>query len=122
LKVSRNILPCQHRAGLRHRGGENPAVGIGGRLRRRHRLQHLHLGADRDKAAIANFHLRMEFKKSFGLSAVLGAESAAAEDEHHRRGGVIRREGPCAGRAHPLIVSGNRKSLAVILRVWPAGC
>jgi hypothetical protein len=24
-------------AGLRHRGGENPAVGIGGRLRRRHR-------------------------------------------------------------------------------------
>ena len=23
--------------GLRHRGGENPAVGIGGRLRRRHR-------------------------------------------------------------------------------------
>jgi len=33
LKVSRNILPCQHRAGLRHRGGENPAVGIGGRLR-----------------------------------------------------------------------------------------
>jgi hypothetical protein len=42
LKVSRNILPCQHRAGLRHRGGENPAVGIGGGLRRRHRLQHLH--------------------------------------------------------------------------------
>src|SRR5262249_33266712 len=25
--------------GLRHRGGENPAIGIGGRLRRRHRLQ-----------------------------------------------------------------------------------
>ena len=82
-------------------------------------MQHLHLGADRDKAAIANFHLTMEFKKSFGLSAVLGAESAAAEDEHHRRGGVIRREGPCAGRAHPLdriwksqILSGNLACMA----------
>jgi hypothetical protein len=42
------------------------------------------VGADRDKAAIANLHLTMEFKKPFSLSAVLGAESAAAEDEYHR--------------------------------------
>src|SRR5262249_4252098 len=42
------------------------------------------VGADRDKAAITNFHLTMEFKKTFGLSAVLRAESAPAEDEHHR--------------------------------------
>src|SRR3984893_5002131 len=40
-------------------------------------------GTDRDKPAIANLHLTMEFKKPFSLSAVLGAESAAAEDEHH---------------------------------------
>ena len=80
------------------------------------------VGTDRDQPAIADFYLAVELEKRFGLSAVLGAESAAAEDEHHRRGGVIRREGPCAGRAHPLIASGNRKSLAVILRVWPAGC
>ena len=38
---------------------------------------------DRDKPAIANLHLTMEFKKPFSLSAVLGAETAAAEDEHH---------------------------------------
>jgi hypothetical protein len=42
------------------------------------------VGADRDKAAIANLHLTMELKKPFSLSAVLGAEAAAAEDEHHR--------------------------------------
>jgi hypothetical protein len=42
------------------------------------------VGADRDKAAIANFHLTMEFKKPFSLSAVLGAETAAAENEDHR--------------------------------------
>jgi len=41
------------------------------------------VGTDRHKAAIANLHLTMEFKKPFSLSAVLGAESAAAEDEHH---------------------------------------
>src|SRR5262245_5798448 len=41
------------------------------------------VGADRHKAAIANLHLTMEFKKPFSLSAVLGAESAAAEDKHH---------------------------------------
>src|ERR1700739_3164453 len=41
------------------------------------------VSADRDEAAIANLHLTMEFKKAFSLSAVLGAESAAAEDEHH---------------------------------------
>ena len=42
------------------------------------------VGTDRDKAAIANLHLTMEFKKPFSLSAVLGAETAAAEDEDHR--------------------------------------
>jgi hypothetical protein len=42
------------------------------------------VGADCDKAAISNLHLTMEFKKSLSLSAVLGAETAAAEDEYHR--------------------------------------
>ena len=41
------------------------------------------VGTDRDKPAIANLHLTMEFKKPFSLSAVLGAETAAAEDENH---------------------------------------
>jgi hypothetical protein len=42
------------------------------------------VGTDRHKPAIANLHLTMEFKKPFSLSAVLGAETAAAEDEDHR--------------------------------------
>jgi hypothetical protein len=41
------------------------------------------VGADRDKSAIANLNLTMEFKKQLGLPAVLRAETAAAEDEHH---------------------------------------
>ena len=41
------------------------------------------VGTDRDKPAITNLHLTVEFKKSFSLSAVLGAETAAAEDENH---------------------------------------
>jgi hypothetical protein len=41
------------------------------------------VGADRDEPAIANLYLTMEFEKQFGLPAVLGAETAAAEDEHH---------------------------------------
>src|SRR5262245_39527266 len=41
------------------------------------------VGSDRHKAAIANLHLTMEFKKPFSLSAVLGAKSAADEDENH---------------------------------------
>jgi hypothetical protein len=32
---------------------------------------------------IVTSRLTMEFKKPFSLSAVLGAETAAAEDEHH---------------------------------------
>ncbi len=42
------------------------------------------VGADCDKAAIANLHLTVEFKKPFGLSAVLGAITTATEDENHR--------------------------------------
>jgi hypothetical protein len=42
------------------------------------------VGTDRDKAAIANLHLTIKLKKPFSLSAVLGAEAAAAKDEHHR--------------------------------------
>ena len=42
------------------------------------------VGTDRDKPAIANLHLTVEFKKPFSLSAVLGAETAAAEDKDHR--------------------------------------
>src|ERR1700733_4458480 len=42
------------------------------------------VGTDRDKPAIgANLHLAVEFNKPFSLSAVLGAETAAAEDEDH---------------------------------------
>jgi hypothetical protein len=42
------------------------------------------VGADRDKAAIPDLHLAMEAKKCFSLSAILGAEATAADDEHHR--------------------------------------
>src|SRR5262249_2740780 len=42
------------------------------------------VGADRHKPAIANFELTMELNKSFGLPAVLGAETSTAEDENHR--------------------------------------
>jgi hypothetical protein len=42
------------------------------------------VGTDCDKPAVANLRLAIKFKKPFSLSAVLGAESAAAEDEHHR--------------------------------------
>ena len=42
------------------------------------------VGADRNKAAIANLHLGVEFKKPVSLSTVLGAVAAAAEDKHHR--------------------------------------
>src|SRR5246127_1469320 len=41
------------------------------------------VGTDRDEPAIANLHLTMEFKKPFSLSAVLGAKTAAAEDNNH---------------------------------------
>jgi hypothetical protein len=41
------------------------------------------VGTDGDKPAIANLHLTMKLKKQFGLPAVLRAETAAAEDEHH---------------------------------------
>jgi hypothetical protein len=41
------------------------------------------VGTDRDKPAITNLHLTMEFKKPFSLSPVLGAEAAAAQDEDH---------------------------------------
>ena len=41
------------------------------------------VGTDRDKPAIANFHLTVEFKKPFSLPTVLRAETAAAENEHH---------------------------------------
>src|SRR6266446_2994814 len=46
------------------------------------------VGADRHKAAIANLHLTMEFKKPFSLSAVPGAETAAAEDKHPSDAGL----------------------------------
>jgi hypothetical protein len=39
--------------------------------------------ANRDKPAIANLKLTMEFNKPFSLPAVLGAEAAAAEDKSH---------------------------------------
>jgi hypothetical protein len=39
--------------------------------------------ADGDKAAIGNLEFVMELNKQFGLAAVLGAETSAAEDENH---------------------------------------
>src|SRR5262249_54454619 len=42
------------------------------------------VGADCDKAAIANLELTMELNKPFRLPAVFGAETSAAEDENHR--------------------------------------
>jgi hypothetical protein len=41
------------------------------------------VGADGDEATIGNFEFAMELDEEFGLSAVLGAEAAAAEDENH---------------------------------------
>ena len=41
------------------------------------------VGTDRDEPAIANLHLTVELKKPFSLSAVLGTETAAAEDKDH---------------------------------------
>jgi hypothetical protein len=38
------------------------------------------VGTDRDKPAIANLHLTVELKKPFSLSAVFGAETAAAQE------------------------------------------
>jgi hypothetical protein len=40
--------------------------------------------ANRDKPAIRNLELTMEFNKPFRLPAVLGAETSAAEDENPR--------------------------------------
>ena len=40
------------------------------------------IGADRDKPAIANLHLRMEINQPFGLPAVLGAVPSTAEDQN----------------------------------------
>jgi hypothetical protein len=42
------------------------------------------VGTDRDKPAIANLHLTVEFKEPFSLSAVLGTVASPAEDEDHR--------------------------------------
>jgi len=41
------------------------------------------VGANGDKPAIGNFELTLELNKQFGLPAVLGAETSAAEDENH---------------------------------------
>ena len=42
------------------------------------------VGANRDKPAIGDLELAMEFHESFSLPAVLRAETSAAEDENHR--------------------------------------
>jgi hypothetical protein len=41
------------------------------------------VGANRDKPAIGDLELAMELDKPFSLPAILGAETAAAEDENH---------------------------------------
>ena len=42
------------------------------------------VGGDRDQPAIADLHLTMEFEQTFGLTAILGTEAAAAKHDHHR--------------------------------------
>jgi len=41
------------------------------------------VGADRDQPAIGNLELTMQCNQPFGLPAVLGAETSAAENENH---------------------------------------
>src|SRR5208337_3164979 len=41
------------------------------------------VGANRDKPAIGNLELAMEFNEPFGLSAVFGTETSAAENKYH---------------------------------------
>jgi hypothetical protein len=41
------------------------------------------VGGNRDKPAIGNLKLAMEFDQPFSLPAVLGAETSAAKDENH---------------------------------------
>jgi hypothetical protein len=41
------------------------------------------VGANRNQPAIANLQLTMELKKLFRVPTVLGAETAAAQDENH---------------------------------------
>jgi len=52
------------------------------------------VGADRDHAAIADLYFIMEFKQPLMLSAILGAVTPAAKDEHHRVLPLQRREFP----------------------------
>ncbi len=42
------------------------------------------VGADGDQPAIGNFELAMECNQPFGLAAVLGTETSAAEHQDHR--------------------------------------
>jgi len=42
------------------------------------------VGADRDKPAISDLKLAMEFDQPLSLPAVLGAVTSAAEDQNHR--------------------------------------
>jgi hypothetical protein len=42
------------------------------------------VGANCDQPTIGNLELTMELNQAFRLSTVLGAETAAAEDENHR--------------------------------------
>ena len=41
------------------------------------------VGAYRDQPGVGNFHLAVELDQPFGLRAVLGAVTSAAEDENH---------------------------------------
>jgi hypothetical protein len=41
------------------------------------------LGANRDQPAIGDLELSIKVHKAFGLPAVFGAETAAAQDENH---------------------------------------
>ena len=41
------------------------------------------VGADRDQTAISNFHLTVQLDQEFGLPAVLGTKTSAAEYQNH---------------------------------------
>jgi hypothetical protein len=42
------------------------------------------VGADGDESTVAYLHLAMELDEELRLTAILGAEASAAQDEHHR--------------------------------------
>ena len=79
------------------------------------------VGANRDKPAIGNLELAMEFNKPFSLPAVLGAETSAAEDENHWMSSLQFGElSAFRGVVGKLIVGEEQGQIAyeILLNVW----